>query len=220
MKRIKYYILICLINIFYISCTSVNFTNHPKWLCSKKYACKRHPIFIEPKKPVFSSNYNNYSNYRYEDFPNEDLRYGNIYNQDVFEEDGIRFGIIIEGYKEGKWLSGDANFDKSGKVYAKGGIWREEYFKHGLRDSIYRRFNNDGKLIYETTFKMGTGLWKEFHSNGKIYFEIQTKDGYFTDTLKLYNENGKLKEKLLYKKDSLVYRKIFIIDDNPSDNKQ
>ncbi len=163
---------------------------------------------------------NNVENYKYIDFPNEDRWLGDSFTEDHFQEGGIRYGKIVDGYKEGKWLSGNADFDNSGKVYAKGGIWREEYFKHGLRDSIYRRFNNDGKLIYESTFKMGTGLWKEFHSNGKIYFEIQTKDGYFTDTLKLYNENGKLQEKLLYKKDSLVYRKNFIIDDNPSDNKQ
>ncbi|MFB9110533.1 hypothetical protein [Flavobacterium gyeonganense] len=42
---------------------------------------------------------------------------------------------------------------------------------------------------------MGTGLWKEVHSNGTIYFEIETKDGYFTDTLKLYNDKGRLIEK-------------------------
>ena len=202
---------------FFVSCTTIN---HPKWLCNKRVACKRHTALLEDIKTEMGGFLNNYSNYRYEDFPNEDLRYGNIYNQDVFEEGGIRFGIIIEGYKEGKWLSGDADFDKIGKVYAKGGIWREEYFKHGLRDSIYRRFNNDGKLIYETTFKMGTGLWKDFHSNGKIYFEIQTKDGYFTDTLKLYNDKGILEKKLLYIKDSLVFRKNMIIDENPSDNKR
>jgi hypothetical protein len=99
--------------------------------------------------------------------------------------------------------------DSLGNVYAKGRIWREEYFKRGLRDSIFRQYGHDGKIIYETTFKRGTGLWKEFHSNGKLYFEIYTKDGYFTDTLKLYNSKGRLQEKLLYKKDSLVYSQKF-----------
>ena len=46
------------------------------------------------------------------------------------------------------------------------------------------------------------------HENGKLYYEIATKDGYFVDTLKLYNDKGALIEKLLYKKDSLVYRKV------------
>ena len=154
------------------------------------------------------------------DFPEKEIKnFESSFVVDRFAEGGERYGRIINGKREGVWLCGDADFDKNGKVYSKGFIWREEYFKNDLRDSIYRRFNNDGKLIYETTFKMGTGLWKEFHSNGKIYFEIQTKDGYFTDTLKLYNENGKLKEKILYIKDSLVFRKSMIIDENPTDNK-
>lgn len=188
-----------------ISCTSINFPNHPKWLCSKKVACKRHPILEEPIKLEFTRNYNNYSNYVYEDFPNEDKKYGNIYNEDAFAEGGQRFGKIINSYKEGKWLSGDADFDKNGNVYAKGEIWREEYFQNGLRDSIYRRFDNNGKIIYQTTFKKGTGLWKEFHSNGELYFEIYTKDGYFTDTLRLHDDKGRIVGKRLYKKDSLVY---------------
>jgi antitoxin component YwqK of YwqJK toxin-antitoxin module len=148
---------------------------------------------------------NNVENYKYIDFPNEDRWLGDSFTEDHFQEGGIRYGKIVDGYKEGKWLSGNADFDKSGKVYAKGGIWREEYFKKGLRDSIFKQFDNDGKLIYETTFKMGTGLWKEYHNNGKIYFEIATKDGYFTDTLKLFTNKGRLQKKLLYKKDSLVY---------------
>jgi antitoxin component YwqK of YwqJK toxin-antitoxin module len=188
-----------------ISCTSINFPNHTRWLCSKKIACKRHPTFVEPIEPEFSGFYNNYRNYRYEDFPNEDIRYGNIHNKDAFEEGGMRFGTILDGYKEGKWLSGDAGFDKNNNVVKKGNLWKEEYFKNGLRDSIFKQFNSEGKIIYETTFKMGTGLWKEFHANGKLYFEAYTKDGYFTDTLKLYNAKGKLAEKLLYKRDSLIY---------------
>ena len=98
------------------------------------------------------------------------------------------------------------------------GVTKEEYFKKGLRDSIFRQFDGR-KIIYETTFKKGTGLWKEFHSNGKIYFEAYTKDGYFTDTLKLYNDKGILSEKLLYRKDSLIFRKNMIFDDHPTVNK-
>ncbi|WP_192501884.1 toxin-antitoxin system YwqK family antitoxin [Flavobacterium sp. PL002] len=162
---------------------------------------------------------NSDDNYRYLDFPNEDTINIYTYNEDEFNEGGQRFGKIIDGYKEGKWLSGNADLDSLGNVYAKGKIWREEYFKKGLRDSIFRQFDREGKVIYETTFKMGTGLWKDFHSNGKLYFEAYTKDGYFTDTLKLYNDKGKLMEKLLYKKDSLIFNQNMIIDDFPTDNK-
>ena len=52
---------------------------------------------------------------------------------------------------------------------------------------------------------MGTGLWKEFHDNRKVYFEAYTKEGYFTDTLRLSNKEGLIFEKRLYQKDVLVY---------------
>ena len=140
------------------------------------------------------------------DFPEKNIEvYRNVDVRDNFSEGGLRFGKIIKGTREGKWLSGDAGFDKNGNVYDKGGIWREEYFKNDLRDSIFRQFDVNDKIIYETTFKMGTGLWKEFHDNGTLYFEIYTKDGYFTDTLRLHDDKGKIIGKRLYVKDSLIY---------------
>jgi antitoxin component YwqK of YwqJK toxin-antitoxin module len=150
--------------------------------------------------------YGNKVRCKYQDFPKENAE-STFLLEENFKEGGIRYGRIVEGYKEGKWLSGDADFDKSGNVYIKKGIWREEYFKKGLRDSIFRQFDKKGKIIYETTFKMGTGLWKEFHSNGTLYFEANTKDGYFTDTLKLYDDNKKIIGIRLYDKDKLVYEK-------------
>jgi antitoxin component YwqK of YwqJK toxin-antitoxin module len=207
MKKIKFCIII--INLFCISCTTVNFPNHPKWLCSKKYACLKHPRLETPQvENELNEFHDNSKNDKiYEDFPNEDIKYGSInYSND------IREGKILNGYKEGVWKSATYKYDTVNKTKSINILFTEEYFKHGLRDSIFRQFSNDSKLIYETTFKMGTGLLKEFHSNGKIYFEIQTKEGYFTDTLKLYNENGKLKEKLLYLKDSLIFKDILIYD--------
>jgi len=164
------------------------------------YSCKSYVSM-----PPTTEGFNNSSNNRmFEDFPSEYI--GADFYRETFSEGGYRIGKIgIDGFKEGKWLSGDADFDTLGNVYAKGKIYKEEYFKHGLRDSIFRQFDNDGKVIYETTFKMGTGLWKEFYGNGKIYFEANTKDGYFTDTLHLYNREGKIFEKRLYQKDVLAY---------------
>lgn len=190
--------------VFLISCNIIH-----KLSCNKNVACEKHPVLLEEKKREFTNNYNNADNYRYEDFPNEDIHYGNILNEDVFTDGGEhRVGKIIDGYKEGKWISGDAGFDENGNVIQKTNIWREEYFRKGLRDSIFRQFSKN-KIIYETNFKRGTGFWKEFHSNGKIYFEAYTTDGYFTDTLKLYSDKGKLIEKRLYIKDSLVYHEKF-----------
>lgn len=167
------------------------------------------PHLVQPKKPI-EENWG-FLYYKYDsDFPPkkeiDNKGFGTGLIEEWFKEGGVRFGKTgIGNSKEGKWLSGDADFDENGNVYAKGGIWKEEYFKNGLRDSVYRRFNNNGKIIYETTFKKGTGLWKEFHSNGELYFEMYTKDGYFTDTLRLHDDKGRVVGKRLYKKDSLVY---------------
>jgi hypothetical protein len=133
---------------------------------------------------------------------------------------GFRNGHIVDGKQTGKWVSERTfDFDSLGFIKTTKYINREEYFKNGLHDSIYKIYNKEGKVIYSTTFNQGTGLEKDYHENGKLYYEIATKDGYFTDTLKLYNDKGKLMEKRLYKKDSLVYHENFIFDENPTDNK-
>lgn len=80
----------------------------------------------------------NKGSYRYLDFPHEDTSPGDVLYEENFEEGGLRYGKIIDGYKEGKWISGDADFDSLGNVYVKSSIWREEYFKKGLRDSVFR----------------------------------------------------------------------------------
>ena len=125
-----------------------------------------------------------------------------------------RNGYFNKGKQNGKWLA-TTFFIPSGLGTDKAirYMCREEYFKDGLRDSIYKIYDRNGKIIYSTYFKNGTGLEKDFHENGKLYYEIGTKDGYFVDTLKLYNAKGALIEKLLYKKDSLVYHKFYNKDE-------
>lgn len=121
---------------------------------------------------------------------------------------GNREGYIESGIQKGKWISTRYfNNDSLGYNKSKKYIFREEYFKNGLRDSIFKIYDIDGKIIYSTAFNKGTGIEKDFHENGKLYYEIATKSGYFIDTLKLYNDKGKLIEKLFYKNDSLVYYK-------------
>jgi antitoxin component YwqK of YwqJK toxin-antitoxin module len=206
-KNIKFLSSLLIIN---ISCTSINYQNHPRWFCSKKVACLKHPRLTErPDNTEVSSFFNNSdANLTYEDFPNEALNVADSNYKERLTDANHRIGKIRNGYKEGKWLAGNVDFDENGNVESEG-VSKEEYFKNGLRDSIFRHFDSEGKIIYETTFKMGTGLWKEFHSNGKLYFEAYTKDGYLTDTLKLYDFRGRLQDKLLYKKDSLVYSQNF-----------
>jgi antitoxin component YwqK of YwqJK toxin-antitoxin module len=144
----------------------------------------------------------NDDNYLFKDFPNREKDYSGCKIRTEFVDGCIRNGSVSNGYKEGKFITEACCCDNLGNLKR---LSKEEYFKHGLRDSIFRQFDKDGKVIYETHFKMGTGLWKEFHSNGKIYFEANTKEGYFTDTLHLYNREGEIFEKRLYQKDVLVY---------------
>jgi len=119
---------------------------------------------------------------------------------------GSRVGEFKNGVQHGLWECKRRYYlDSLGHHIYKNYKFREEYFKDGLRDSIYKIYNKDGKVIYSTYFKNGNGLEKDFHENGALYYEIETKGGYFTDTLRLYNKEGKKFEKRLYQKDVLVY---------------
>ncbi|TPG41978.1 hypothetical protein [Flavobacterium pectinovorum] len=119
---------------------------------------------------------------------------------------GSREGEFRNGVQHGLWECKRSYYlDSLGHHIYKNYKFREEYFKNGLRDSIYKIYNKDGKVIYSTYFKDGNGIEKDFHENGALYYEIETKGGYFTDTLHLYNKEGKKFEKRLYQKDVLVY---------------
>lgn len=124
------------------------------------------------------------------------------YNKKVFYSTprifGWRNGQLINGKQHGYWQSTRGDW-----------IFRQEYFKMGLRDSVYRIYNAAGDTIYSTYFNMGTGIEKDYHRNGQLYYEIALKDGYFTDTLRIYDEQGRIAEKLYFEKDSLSYYKSF-----------
>lgn len=123
---------------------------------------------------------------------------------------GYRRGKFKEGKQHGLWECERRYFlDSLGYNVYKKYRFREEYFKNGLRDSIYKIYDKKGNVIYSTYFKNGNGIEKDFHENGKLYYEIETKDGYFTDTLKLYNKRGRLAGLRFYKKDSLVFESNF-----------
>ena len=106
---------------------------------------------------------------------------------------GPRKGGVRKKKQEGLW-----------QTIKKGHVLREEYFHAGLRDGIFRIYNTKGDTIYSTYFQMGTGIEKDFHENGQLYYEIELKDGYFTDTLRIYDKQGRISEKLYFEKDSLV----------------
>jgi antitoxin component YwqK of YwqJK toxin-antitoxin module len=150
---------------------------------------------------------NDKGNYIFKDFPKREKDFSECDIESDFVDGCKRYGKISDkGFKEGMFRSPHCGYTDNWK-----NPFKIEYFKDGLRDSIFKIVDENNKIIYETTFKMGTGLWKEFHGNGKIYFETYTKDGYFTDTLRLHNKEGEIYEKRLYQKDALVY---YIGNDN------
>jgi len=121
---------------------------------------------------------------------------------------GYRTGKIQNGKQEGKWETYKFHeYDSLGYSRSKRYLGREEYFKNGLRDGIYKIYNKNGKIVYSAYFEKGNGVEKDFYDDGQLYYQIKTKDGYFTDTLKLYKKNGQLMQNLLYKKDSLIFKK-------------
>lgn len=175
---------------------------------------KSRPMLIKQSKGLIDATYS-ISNV-YEIFPSEDLfKYENRGNIDYMERVNngmIREGIIEDGYKQGLWKTEAWVIQEQTNQLSKKYTHREEYFQNGLQDSTYTIYTPHGEILYRTTFNMGTGMEKDFHENEKLYYQIEKKDGYFTDTLKLYNENGKLMEKLFYQKDSLIYHEK--IEDN------
>jgi hypothetical protein len=175
-------------------------------------------LLLPEKKVEITPFYNGNSdvNFLYEDFPNEDLNLHSILLEEEFSG-GFFFPregkISNEGFKEGKFVSANTDYDTITHQKKIIKLRKIEYFKKGLRDSIFQQFDYyTGKIIYETIFKNGTGLWKEFHYNGKPYFEAYTKDGYFIDTLRLYDYRSRLQGVRLYKKDSLIYSRDFDTD--------
>lgn len=132
------------------------------------------------------------------------------YGYPLRDLDGYRKGYFKNGKQNGRWISDRYyHYDSLGYFHSKNYLAREEYFKNGLRDSIYTIYDKDGKIVYSTYFKNGDGIEKDFYDNGQLYYEIKTHNGYFMDTLRLYKRNGQLMRKLLYAKDSLVFEKSY-----------
>ena len=149
-------------------------------------------------------------NYSFLDFPYEDTmdyKYGVYKYNEGFSDGGERWGIISNGYKQGKWTTGLKHYDSLDHLKSIE-IYRLEYFKDGLRDSVFRLYH-DNEVVYSTYFRNGTGLLKAFYDNDQLYYEVTTLEGYFGDTLRLYTEQGMLKEKLVFQKDSLVFHRVF-----------
>jgi len=118
---------------------------------------------------------------------------------------GYRIGKYKHGKQKGKWFT--YTYWSNERVLNKPQIHRIEKFKNGLQHGPYTIYNSKGRIIYYTKFKNGTGVEKDYHPNGVLYYKIEKEKGYFTDTLKLYDDSGRLTEFFRYEKDSLVFSK-------------
>lgn len=88
------------------------------------------------------------------------------------------------------------------------GVKPELIFKNGQREGTCKYYFDNGKLQSKITFKAGESVVKEYHLSGQLYLEENYKNGrmisqkFFDEKgkpvqngiIKLYYENGKLKE--------------------------
>lgn len=193
MKTIYKLILIFII----VACKSINYiesSDPPPCLGVLHSTDKEYIFFNKIKVDTSTCKYSSYG------YPLKDL-------------DGYRKGYFKNGKQNGKWISDRYyHYDSLGYSRSKKYLAREEYFKNGLRDSIYKIYDKDGKIIYSSHFKNGNGIEKDFYNNGQLYYEITTQNGYFTDTLRLFHDNGRLAAKLFFKRDSLLFKEYYSRD--------
>jgi antitoxin component YwqK of YwqJK toxin-antitoxin module len=70
----------------------------------------------------------------------------------------------------------------------------------GKQTGLWKGYHSNGKLHYEGNYESGnkTGLWKGYHSNGNISWEGVYENGKQTGLWKWYYSNGELKEIIYY----------------------
>ena len=131
---------------------------------------------------------------------------------ELFDREHL-FGSIVNGKKEGKWVSYHENGQLSYQEIYKNGklLSNESYYTNGE----VRYFNNykngkqHGNLIYSDrygnkyhqTFKNGIehGPSEWYFSTGELWFEGSYKDGKKNGLSKSYHKNGNLRSKGYFK---------------------
>lgn len=128
-----------------------------------------------------------------------------------FSEDGLlqREGEFIDGKKSGEWIE----YFPSGKMSAKGyydndepsGKW-EYYFSSGAisgtgeymggqKNGYWKTFTDNGILVSEADFKMGTGEYREYHKSGKLKVKGSFINNKKQGLWEFYFEGGQLEGK-------------------------
>jgi uncharacterized protein len=94
--------------------------------------------------------------------------------------------------------------------YFDGSSQSVQYFKKGIRDSIYRAFHYGGKLSVEGMYRMGdkAGAWKYYREDGSLSSVEEYKSGRLHGKRTYYYKNGKKDAEIDFENgDRRLYRK-------------
>lgn len=158
----------------------------------------------------------------------KEMKNGVAYKIGETEKFSGYFGAVIDGqidhyesYKDGLLDGESAWFSKEGKKllsekYSKGKLHGEQnsYYDNGkLKSTVkyvngringVKAYDKNGKVLHESNFKDGTGIWKFYWSNGNLSEEGKytswRKDGVW----KKYREDGSLDMTTTYDKGKLL----------------
>jgi uncharacterized protein len=96
-----------------------------------------------------------------------------------------------------------SNGEKDGyaTVYYPNGkkFYQEKYSQGWLEEVI--QFDTLGKTMTPIRFEKGSGIYKLFHPNGKLYYEQPVVNGVFEGMQKSYYPNGTIMNEVMYKND-------------------
>jgi antitoxin component YwqK of YwqJK toxin-antitoxin module/Tfp pilus assembly protein PilF len=84
--------------------------------------------------------------------------------------------------------------------YFDGSAQAEQYFKKGVRDSIFKTFYYGGKISQAGMYKMGdrTGTWKFYHEDGTLSRVEEYRSGKLNGKRIYYFSNGKPESEVTY----------------------
>lgn len=128
---------------------------------------------------------------------------GKVLNKVTLTNGSGKFtSLYVHGklYSEGNYVNG--NVEGAYKhYYFDGSAQALQYFKRGLRDSIFRSYHYGGKISTEGAYKMGdkTGTWKYYREDGTLSRTEEYKSNRLHGKRIYFYKNGKPEAEVIYK---------------------